>query len=216
MHLPLSPLVVTQLLQVAEDLVTLPAIEEKDTWTYIWGTPFFSTSRAYKHLTRHMPVHSFFRKLWKSSCQNKHKFFFWLLLRDRLSTRELLRRRNMILPSYDCVCCNLGIDESLTHLFFSCPFAQACWIRLNIVLVELDPVLAMEEIRDQINLPFFMDIMIVFYWSLWMQRNDLIFRGIHPSPVRCLDNFKKKFALVILRAKVRYKESVSQWLEGFV
>jgi len=63
LHLPLSPLVVAQLLQVAEDLVTLPAIEEKDTWTYIWGTPFFSTSRAYKHLTRHMPVHSFFRKL---------------------------------------------------------------------------------------------------------------------------------------------------------
>ena len=114
LHLPLSPVAVTQLLQVA-DLLTIPASEEKDTWTYIWGTPFFSTSKAYKHLTGYMPVHSFFKKLWKSSCQNKYKFFFWLL-RNRLSTGEL-RRRNMHLPSYDCVCCNLETEESLTHLF---------------------------------------------------------------------------------------------------
>ena len=135
LHLPLSPLAVTQLLQVAEDFLTLPASDEKDTWTYIWGSSFFSTSRAYKHLTGHMPIHPFFRKIWKS-CQNKHKFFFWLLLRNRLSTREILRRRNMHMPSYACVCCNLDTEESLTHLFFRCPFAQSCWISLNIVLVE--------------------------------------------------------------------------------
>jgi len=94
LHLPLSPLAVTQLLQVAEDLLTLPANDEKDTWTYIWGSPFFSTSRAYKHLTGHMPTHPFFRKIWMSSCQNKHKFFFWLLLKNRLSTREILTKEH--------------------------------------------------------------------------------------------------------------------------
>ena len=60
LHLPLSPLAATQLLQVAEDILTLPATVEKDTWNYIWGSPIYSTSRAYKQLTGSMPTHPFF------------------------------------------------------------------------------------------------------------------------------------------------------------
>ena len=59
-HLPLSPLAATQPLQVAEDILTLPATVEKDTWNYIWGSPIYSTSRAYKQLTGSMPTHPFF------------------------------------------------------------------------------------------------------------------------------------------------------------
>jgi hypothetical protein len=53
-------------------------------------------------------VHPHFVWIWKSSFQPKHKFFFWLLIHDRINTRNLLKRKNMILPSYDCVfnqCC---------------------------------------------------------------------------------------------------------------
>ena len=42
-----------------------------------------------------------FRWLWKTCCQNKRKIFFWLLLKDRLSTRQLLRRRHMFLEDYN-------------------------------------------------------------------------------------------------------------------
>jgi hypothetical protein len=38
--------------------------------------------------------------MWKGDNLGKHKFFFWLLLKDRLSTRNLLRRKNMHLTSY--------------------------------------------------------------------------------------------------------------------
>jgi hypothetical protein len=31
--------------------------------------------------------------MWKSCVMGKHYFFFWLLLRDRLNTRELLKRK---------------------------------------------------------------------------------------------------------------------------
>ena len=139
-HFPLSQLAAQQLVEIAENLNSLSDTDEKDIWTYIWGSPFFSTSKAYSHLTGHLQVHPLFHKLWKSSCQNKHKVFFWLLLRDRLSTRELLRRRNMHLPSYDCACCTLDVEETLSHLFLVCPFAQACWIKLNVIFVEMDPV----------------------------------------------------------------------------
>ena len=85
------------------------------------------------------------------------------------------------------------------------PFAQVCWLKLNVVFVETNPFLALEEIKTQLHLPFFMDIIILFCWIIWMQRNDLIFKGIPPSPVRCLKTFIKEFALVILRAKARWK-----------
>jgi hypothetical protein len=115
--------------------------------------------------------------------------FFWLLLKDRLSTRDMLRRKNMQLPSYHCVCCNLGTNETLPHLFLTCSFAQACWLKIHIVLLEADPFLALNEVKAQLNVPFFMDIVIMFCWSIWMQRNDFIFRGFQPYPVACMRNF---------------------------
>jgi hypothetical protein len=38
---------------------------------------------------------------------NGPKVFFWLLLKDRLNTCNLLLRKNKILPSYNCVLCQL-------------------------------------------------------------------------------------------------------------
>ena len=180
------------------------------------GDTFFSTSKAYKHLNGHMPTHALFRKIWKSSCQAKHKVFFWLLLRDRLSTRALLRRRNMQLPSYDCACCTLDVEETLSHLFLTCPFAQVCWIKLNVIFVETDPFMALEEVQNQLQIPFHMEVIILYCWSIWMQRNDYIFKGVPPSSDRCLQNFKKEFILVTHRAKARWKEAMLEWIETLV
>jgi hypothetical protein len=36
--------------------------------------------------------------LWKTSVQKRHKVFFWLLLKDRLSTRNILWRRKSYRP----------------------------------------------------------------------------------------------------------------------
>jgi hypothetical protein len=52
--------------------------------------------------------------------------FFWLLLKDRLSTRYILRRRNQVIPWYECVLCNLHVEETLKHLFLHCNFARSC------------------------------------------------------------------------------------------
>jgi hypothetical protein len=46
--------------------------------------------------------------------------FFWVLQKDRLSTKDLLRRRYMNLPGYHCVLSNIGSDESIEHLFINC------------------------------------------------------------------------------------------------
>lgn len=98
--------------------------QSNDIWSYKWGSSLFSTRKAYKHLLGSIAMSPVYNWLWKSSCQSKRKFFFWLFLKDRLSTREILRRRNMELPSYSCVLCFLNTEESLHHLFMDCPFAR--------------------------------------------------------------------------------------------
>jgi hypothetical protein len=59
-------------------------------------------------------------------------FFFWLLLKDRLNTGNLLRRKNKALEDYNCAICNRGTEETSFHLFFECPFRSSCWNYLGI------------------------------------------------------------------------------------
>ena len=189
---------------------------DHDIWTYIWGSPFFSSAKAYTHLTGHRFIHPIFHKLWASACQPKHKFFFWLLLHHRLSTRNILPRKNMQLPSFNCVCCPSNIEESLKHLFLQCNFTQSCWATLDLQVVTHNPFAAFGQFKLQLHVSFYMEIIIIMCWCIWMQHNDLIFRGIQPSSANYLAHFKKKFALVILRAKNRHEEPMSLWLDHLV
>jgi hypothetical protein len=55
------------------------------------------------------------------------KYIFWILLHDRVNTRNLLKRKSMQLDCYECGFYNEGVEETLMHLFCDCTFAQACW-----------------------------------------------------------------------------------------
>jgi hypothetical protein len=95
-------------------------IRENDSykWSYIRGTNIFSVKQAYNSMIGYQEVEPRFGWIWKSSCQPKHKFFFWLLIHDILNTRNLLKRKNMSLPSYDCVLHHCSQqEETLIHLF---------------------------------------------------------------------------------------------------
>jgi hypothetical protein len=74
-HLPLSGVALLQLTDLAGHLNSLEISNNQDVWTYIWGSPFFSSAKAYQHLTGHRIIHDAFIWLWKSDCQNKHKVF---------------------------------------------------------------------------------------------------------------------------------------------
>jgi hypothetical protein len=109
-HLPLSQQAHAQLLQLQVILDGLTISDEPDNWLYNWNSSFFSVRRAYKQLSGQLTLHPAFKWLWKCSCQPKHKVFFWLLMMDRLSTRELLKRKNMLLQDYSCILCNANTE----------------------------------------------------------------------------------------------------------
>jgi hypothetical protein len=80
---------------------------------------------------------------------------------DRLSTRELLRRRHMHLDDYNCVLCTSQIKESVTHLFLACSFAIDCWTSLGLSIHHPDdPFAILQLLKTQLQVPFFMEIIV--------------------------------------------------------
>ena len=93
---------------------------------------------------------------------------FWLLLQDKLSTRGVLRRRNMVLDDYTCVGCGVGVEETVDHLFLNCPFAVQCWALINLdSSINLQPLQLLEFFRSRLQVSFFMEIIILLCWSIW-------------------------------------------------
>jgi hypothetical protein len=92
-HLPLSQqafLELDQFEEVCNQAVLKINGGGVDSWSYIWGSPEFSVHKAYNVMSGTQPAPPHFSWIWKSSCQAKHKFFFWLLLLDILNTTNLL------------------------------------------------------------------------------------------------------------------------------
>lgn len=145
-HVPLSIEAYKQYQIMISKLNNVQLTQGNDTWGYIWGSSNFTSNKAYYKLLGSISVPPVYNWLWKSNYLPKRKVFFWLVLKDRLSTREILRRKNMDLQSYNCVLCHLNIEESLHHLFLDCPFAMCCWNLLGLAhLIQGD-------VFDTINL----------------------------------------------------------------
>ena len=211
-HLPLSQQAHHQC-SVLQDLFNhSQMIDQNDNWSFIWNSNSFSVKKAYQHLSGHQHLHPIYKWLWNSSCQNKHKVFFWLVLKDRLSTRELLGRKNMQLPDYTCVLCTNGLVESLSHMLLQCPFAIQCWGLINLDIQQnLEPYQILESFKDQLNVPFFMEAIIIMAWTIWSVRNDSISRGINPSIQGVRFKFRDEWRLLLLRSKSSYHPLIDLW-----
>jgi hypothetical protein len=156
--------------------------DQNDNWHYLWCSLSFSSAKVYRHLMGQVQVHPAFRWLWSCSCQPKHKVFFWLCLQDRLSIRNVLKCRNMVLDSYTCENCILQREEMWYHLFLGCNFAKSCWQIIGIQASRTrSPFMAVVRLKAQLKIPFYMEIIILMIWSIWKVRNGWIFENVPPT-----------------------------------
>jgi hypothetical protein len=95
---------------------------------------------------------------------------------------------------YNCVLCNLNIEEYMYRLFFQCPFSVEyrllfqcpfsveCWnfldIQWNYELYFFDTI---KKAKRDCQHDFFMEVFTIAAWEIWKQRNDQIFRDTDPS-----------------------------------
>jgi hypothetical protein len=73
-HLPLSKEAYAQFIQLQTILQRLQLTDDKDSWSFIWGSNLFSSTKVYKKFSGHNLVHPALKWLWHCSCQNKHFF----------------------------------------------------------------------------------------------------------------------------------------------
>ena len=108
---------------------TLPrgSIIDSDVWKIPGANGTFRSNKLYKLLRPYSTAPEPFQWIWRSCVLPKQKFFFWLLIQDRLNTRDLLTRKQFQIPSKHCVFCDHSHTEDLHHLFFGCQFSKEFW-----------------------------------------------------------------------------------------
>jgi hypothetical protein len=94
-HLPLS-------VQAHDELADLQVIlhnaslipESNDSWIFKLGNKGFRPNNVYKQAFDHIAIDLSSCWIWKSKCISKHKFLAWLILHDRINTKDMLLRRH--------------------------------------------------------------------------------------------------------------------------
>jgi hypothetical protein len=103
-----------------------------DEWKIHGNHMKYPTKKVYLSLINNPPrAPAPFKWIWRSACLPKHRFFFWLLIQDRLNNEDLTSRKNFHVTSKSCVLCDDNTDETLLHLFFSCDFNQTFWWKID-------------------------------------------------------------------------------------
>ena len=182
----------------------------------MWGAEY--TSRQfYKFIYDTLGVHPVFQQIQKSRCTPRVKFFTWLVLVDRLNTKTMLSRRHINVHDDNlCVLCDTGEEETIDHLFFTCPFAVQCWSSINF---NWDNQLSLEDrlthARSTHNLPFFTEATMIAAWELWKLRNDKIFERQAASHNRWFCNFKMQCFSQSIRFKDDLRTAFCFWLDAF-
>jgi hypothetical protein len=114
----------TAWVHLCERLMAVHLSDESD--RFIWRLTtngVFSVKSMYEDL---MNGHTrFLRKyLWKLKIPLKIKVFMWFLNNKVLLTKDNLAKRNW---KGSTKCCFCGAQETVEHLFVSCPFARLLW-----------------------------------------------------------------------------------------
>jgi hypothetical protein len=213
-RIPMTRQAYNELLELQEELLCMQPImsDAKDCWSFIWGHQNYSSSKYYHYQFASIVPPRAVIWIWKARCVPKIKFFAWLMLNDRLNTRNMLRRRNKFLEEgYCCVLCQNNVEETIEHLFFDCPSAISRWFVLGIVWEEGAGI--QEKLifaRRIFPHPFFMEIFMIGAWCIWNERNALIFDGIGSWKAV----FKKEVNEHLFKIKQRLHSSIRQWFEA--
>jgi hypothetical protein len=130
-------------------------------------------------------IGSAFKSIWKCMAPSKVMGLVWMVLHDRVPTRDNLYRRKIISENGDisCVPCGERI-ETVSHLFLYCRIVIRVWDRIFACLglhfalphsiYSLLNFVAASPVNKQVR----KGLVLIWYaviWSMWSHRNHIIF-----------------------------------------
>lgn len=148
----------------------------------------YSVRSAYRTLTAHLnsinPAHSsqIWKKLWLLKIPPKVRNLIWRICQGCLPTKENLRQRRVDVDSSCSVCAQSM--ETTSHLFLHCPIAVECWRLSALLLPSLngDDIIQWIEALIMGNNSEAIQLSCVILWSLWKNRNDVIWKNLRKWP----------------------------------
>lgn len=190
----------------------------RDCWTTVWKDGTYSSSLYYKHCFREVVASPIYAWIWKSKVLLRIKVFAWLMVSDRLNTREMIKRRNWKLEGTDhCVLCPTQTTETWMHLFFHCNFSVRVWTYLQI---EWEPGDSFHQVFDaarrKFGKPFFAEVVILACWHIWKQRNEAIFQKVMPSFRGWRARFIHEATLHKHRVRSKVLKDWSIWIDSLL
>jgi len=119
------------------------------------------------------PVAAF---VWRNRAPPRVQFFAWLLVRDRIQSREHLKRRRA-LDDATCEIC-ASADETAAHIMFECESAKSFWAALHIDLPLLMTTAMLPTLVPPRHMPagHFDAFLLLCCWQLGKRRNNAVFR----------------------------------------
>jgi hypothetical protein len=178
-----------------------------DSWDFVWGSSKFKTRDFYDFCFRYIRPPEYIAMIWKSKCMMKHKVFAWLMLVDRINTRDMLRRRNLdIGTNFSCMTCDSGQDATRNHLFFGSGFTTDCWAELGLTWntnLRLEDMIA--DGKTTWSHALFIEIVILGAWNIWKIRNKKLFEGVQPEIVTWKRQLRQDLEVLGYRIKEEHR-----------
>ena len=160
-----------------------------------------------------LPIFDHAKVVWRGLAPPRVELLVWFILLERLNTKDRLRKFKCI-PEENSLCtlC-LEDNESISHLFFSCPVAWRLWFNCmqwwNISFCY--PSKPVDFFSAWIGAPFkgfdktlWISMMYVVLWSIWKIRNRIIFDDVSPN-----------WEIEIQQLKIRLGYWVKDWCSEF-
>jgi hypothetical protein len=105
-------------------------------------------------------------------------------------------------------------EETALHLFFTCPFSQACWQHLGVQWnLVIDFFHMLLQVKQGFSHPFFMEVFIISAWQIWKQRNNNIFSRGQPSFLAWKTCFVDEACLKAHRISENKRAPFLSWIE---
>ena len=181
-HLPLSVEAFQEYNGLKQLLHGHALTDQDDAWVFNSNKGAYTPKAFYNLFFAQIPIHTPSKWIWPSKCISKHKFFAWLILHDRINTKDMMLRRHWkVTDNNDCVLCCAHTREDRDHLFFGCQFSARIWCYLQVGWCNGTMDASIIQAKRNFKGPCFSEIVILACWNIWKQRNDWIFEGIRPT-----------------------------------
>ncbi|KAL2922251.1 FAD-dependent oxidoreductase domain-containing protein 2 [Bienertia sinuspersici] len=143
--------------------------------------PTYSIKKVYESLRPRANKIHWSKAIWCSIAVPKNQFMAWLAFRQRLLTKDRLKRMNLVEDQRCCLC--ISEDETLSHLLFDCEFSKECfpqiiaWLGLHLQQRGLQSVMGW-NVRSckgsKLKRQAYFTAVDALVYFIWTARNDLI------------------------------------------